>query len=113
MDSLKQAFDTLEGSVKQLESKMEHVNEAIELIKTYGFQPHQFEELLRIQRGLKSDDSAALKRHLQKPSSEEKSTQLSAPVQVQAISPIDKLQILLVAVFVSLMSSFLIAKLFK
>jgi len=37
MDSLKQAFDTLEGSVKQLESKMETVNEAIELIKTYGF----------------------------------------------------------------------------
>ena len=64
MDSLKQAFDTLEGSVKQLESKMEHVNEAIELIKTYGFQPRQFEELLRIQRGLNSDDTAALKQKL-------------------------------------------------
>lgn len=82
MDCLKQAFDTLEGSVKQLESKMEHVNEAIELIKTYGFQPRQFEELLRIQRGLNSDDTAALKQKLQKPESEDKSTQLTAPVQV-------------------------------
>ena len=37
----------MEGKVQKLEDKMVDVSEAIELIKTYGFQPKQFEELLK------------------------------------------------------------------
>lgn len=46
---------SLESKVKRVESTVAHISEAIELIKTYGFQPKQFEELLKI---YKEEDTA-------------------------------------------------------
>lgn len=51
---MKDAFKTLESSVERLENQMAGVSEAIDLIKTYGFQPKQFEELLRKHKGIKA-----------------------------------------------------------
>ena len=45
-------MEKLEGSVQKLENQMIDVSEAINLIKTYGFQPKQFEELLRKHKGI-------------------------------------------------------------
>ena len=40
-------MEKLEEKVQKLENQMVDVSEAINLIKTYGFQPKQFEELLK------------------------------------------------------------------
>ena len=45
-------MEKLEIAVKKLESQMTDVVEGLELIKTYGFQPTHFEELLKKSRGL-------------------------------------------------------------
>ena len=37
LNSMKDAFKTLESSVERLENQMAGVSEAIDLIKTYGF----------------------------------------------------------------------------
>ena len=53
---MKEAFKSLENHVERLENQMSGCSEAIELIKTYGFQPNQFEELLKAHRGLQTAD---------------------------------------------------------
>ena len=110
LKNLKDSFKALEGSVEKLESSMDSVSQAIELIKTYGFQPNQFEELLSKHKLLEAEregNDQLNKKY------EDKETQLSANTFFQPINPIDKLQLLLLAVFVSLISSFIIAKMLK
>ena len=40
-------MEKLEGKIQKLEDQMVDVSEAINLIKTYGFQPNQMEKLLK------------------------------------------------------------------
>jgi uncharacterized protein (UPF0335 family) len=45
---LRERVESLETKVKKIENNLEDINMALELIKTYGFNPKEYNEMLEI-----------------------------------------------------------------
>ena len=88
----------IEKRLKKLESKMEDVNMALELIKEYGFQPKEYNEMIKILKD---------KRDLQRNEDKEKEQRKKRKVVITAMDPFEKLQMAFIMMIVSFMTVFL------
>ena len=88
----------IEKRLKKLENKMEDVNMALELIKEYGFQPKEYNEMIKI---LKE------KRDIQRLQDKDKEEKKKKKVIYTSMDPFEKLQMALIMIAVSFMTTYI------